>query len=108
LLPLIFLKKISKFFQKTSYNKKIQEYILEVDWMKLFHVLIRQNEFFEGLFELKSIVIEGNKRLRTKSGSYLMNLTSSMQVAVACSPSPFWSSSFPFLLSSRPLGSSFS
>jgi len=25
-----------------------------------------QNEFFEGLFELKSVLIEGNKRLRTK------------------------------------------
>jgi hypothetical protein len=63
LLPLICFLKISKFFQK---NKKIQEYILEVDWTKLFHVLIGQNEFFEGLFELKSVLIEGNKKLRTK------------------------------------------
>ena len=31
-----------------------------------------------------------------------------MQVVVACSPSPFWFSSFPLLLSSRPQGSSFS
>jgi hypothetical protein len=34
--------------------------------MKLFQVLIGKNEFFKGFIELKSIAIEGIKRLRTK------------------------------------------